>query len=198
MSTIAQSFCKAVLGLVIVTATLALVVVVATQPIDGSSEVTASERSHAGRDLPDWNYALTSPVVVSNSAEAAAYLSFRPIIPNTTGSLVRVTVSNAHRDHAGKVVAWVYRDPNADPYLVIESISQWNQARLESLAGCNHKTGCEGEWTMVGIRNGTRALRITGGPTTVLIWLEGGVTFELIGPRMTLSVPEAMAIANQV
>jgi hypothetical protein len=82
-------------------------------------------------------------------------------------------------------------DPRYGRLQVLEELSQTTQAELESLANCNHSKGCEGSWDLVTIRNGIRALVVTGPGSTFIAWLDHGE-----GPPAVLTRDEAITIAN--
>ncbi len=111
---------------------------------------------------------------------------------------MRIQVDSPSANHAGTTVAFVYQHPAYGRFLLIERTSSTTQADLEALAGCNHAAGCEGEWTLVKLKNGTNGLLITGGPTTGIMWLSNGVLLDVFGPIDTFTVPDAMAVTYAI
>jgi hypothetical protein len=93
-------------------------------------------------------------------------------------------------------------EPDAETcptYVLIERNSGWSQSQLKSLAkSCDPSHGCEGRWTLTTIRNGVTALSIVGDRTTGLIWLEGGITFDLYGPSETMTPAVMLQLTNEV
>lgn len=85
------------------------------------------------------------------------------------------------------------------PHHLVCSRCVWaTQAELESLAGCDPLAGCEGEWSLVRIRNDITALLIEGDIANSIVWLEDDIRFDVVGPAETFSADEAIEVANQV
>lgn len=158
------------------------------------ASTSSTTAAPANRNI-DWDRPL-SGTNVDSSDQAGDYVSFTPLVPKGLGKPQRIMVDSASRDHAGRTVALVYQHPVYGRFFVIESKSSMTQASLEGLAGCDHATGCVGEWTLVRLRNGANGLLITGGPTTGIIWLSQGFMIDIMGPIDTFSVADAIRLAN--
>lgn len=79
---------------------------------------------------------------------------------------------------------------------MVEELSQTTQKELESLAGCDPSTGCQGSWSIVQLATGLNALLIQGEASTALIWLDNGMRFTVMGPPSTFTPASAEQIAN--
>lgn len=164
----------------------------------GPSTTSTTAATEAGGKPPiNWD----NPIIgtdVATTTEAAAHVSFTPFVPKGLGNPVRIQVDSPSADHGGMTVAFVYQHPAYGRFFLIERKSSTTQADLEALAGCNHDAGCEGEWTLVKLKNGTNGLLITGGPTTGIMWLSNGVLLDVFGPIDTFTVPDAMAVTYAI
>lgn len=101
---------------------------------------------------------------------------------------------------ADSAAAWVYDDIDLGKFVVIEEVSQTNQAELESLATCPpDDSGCVSEgWSLVEIRDGVTALLIEGDVSNGVVWLEDELRFNVVGPSETFSSEDVIAVANAV
>lgn len=162
-----------------------------------SSTSTTATTEAGGKPPINWDNPIRG-TDVATTAEAAAHVSFTPLVPKGLGNPVRIQVDSPSADHAGMTAAFVYQHPAYGRFFLIERKSSTTQADLEALAGCNHAAGCEGEWTLVKLKNGTNGLLITGGPTTGIMWLSNGVLLDVFGPIDTFTVPDAMAVTYAI
>ena len=140
----------------------------------------------------NWDKPLVGATEVTSFSDAARHLNFKAIAPRLALSPLKIMVSD------GEAVAWVYQDPTMGRFILIENRTQFTQAQLEALAGCDHQTGCEGQWTLTKIRNGTTALLIAGNRTTGVMWLRSGVTFDVYGPSDSFTVDMATNVADRI
>jgi hypothetical protein len=140
----------------------------------------------------NWDKPLGGATEVTSVPDAATHLNFAPIAPRLALRPLKIMVSG------GEAVAWVYQDAAMGRFILIESKSSFTQGQLEALAVCDHQAGCEGQWTLAKIRNGTTALLIVGGRTTGLMWLHSGVTFDVDGPSASFTVDMAKSVANGI
>ena len=145
----------------------------------------------------DWDKPINGTVVATDE-EAAADVSFAPVVPRALGKPTKIMVDNPSGKHAGKTVAWVFQHPSHGRFFVIEGFSAWTQTSLEALATCDPSKGCEGRRALVKLQNGTIGVLITGGPTTGIIWLWHGLTFDVYGPIETFSDASAMSVVNSL
>jgi hypothetical protein len=155
-----------------------------------------------GGSTPDWNNPLASlGVVVVDAAAAAPLLPFSPVTPSSKmGVPIKVVTTDPHRiDQSERSIVWLFNDPAGGVFWVAEGLTQVSQSQLEKEAtGCDHSSGCEGEWSVTHIRNGVTALLISGPTATSVTWLDDGVRYDVLGPAQTFSPDDAVAEANDV
>ena len=137
---------------------------------------------------------------VSSIPEAATKLPFVPIASLTLGDPISIFVSDpAAVPVEDRAISLTYQHPSYGRFVLGEQLSQTTQQELEALAdGCDPSQGCEGTWTIVTIRETTKALLVAGPGSTFMSWLVGPIRINLLGPPDTFDTSEAMAVANSV
>jgi hypothetical protein len=139
-------------------------------------------------------------IEVPDVAEGEKLLSFTPIVSGLPGG-TRIYVSDPADidiDHRG--IFFVSEEASGDPYWVIESIAEIDQADLENeAANCSDPGRCIGTWSIVNIRVNHQALLIEKGDrTTGIIWIEEGLHMQVQGPPGTFTATDAIAVANDL
>jgi hypothetical protein len=163
----------------------------------GHGAIQPSQSTPAAPPPIDWDRPMVGLTVASNT-QAADHLSFTPILPSNIGTPIRIIVDDEDSNRGGQQVAYVFQDPVYGRFVLIEGITTFTQASLDALSDCTKSTGCQGTWAQLPLSNGRRGLLITGGPTTGIMWLQGGVTFDVFGPVDTFAIPAAQAVANSL
>ena len=165
----------------------------------GDATVPTSTSPHdLGEKRPiDWDRPIGGIYVATND-EAAAHISFAPLVPRGLGDPVKIMVNDPAADHAGTTVAWVYQHPTHGRFFVIEGFTSFTQTSLVALATCDPAKGCEGKRALLQLKNGATGVLITGGPTTGILWLWHGLTFDVYGPIDTFSVASARTVADSI
>lgn len=190
----------AILLLVAALIAVGLVTTASTPPINEGprlgSSTEPSQKALSGPPV-NWDEPMSGTTVGSNS-EASGHLSFNPVVPANIAAPIRIIVDSASSTKSGQQVAYVFQDPVYGRFVLTEGITRYTQASLDALADCTASTGCEGTWTQFPLSNGRRGLLITGGPTTGIIWLDKGVTFDVFGPVATFSIAAAQTIADEL
>jgi hypothetical protein len=131
------------------------------------------------------------------SGQAADLLPFTPVDVSVLGTPKATFVTNPQASRpSDRVVAWTFNTSKYGTFDVVEEVSQTTQAELESLAGCDPSTGCEGSWAVDPLASGTNALLIQGSGSTALIWLHNGMRFTVMGPPGVFTPGSAEEIAN--
>lgn len=183
----------AVAGLIVVA--WAVVTAVAVTKAQSSS-LGGAHSQDAGLPI-NWNNPLGVGVEVSSVQSVMGQLAFTPVQPPASlGDAVGVFVSPPEIDLQERAIGWVYQSSTYGRFFITEEISQTTQQELESLAGCDPNTGCEGSWTVVTLQDGTRGLLIAGPASTGIVWLNGNLRFDVFGPPDTFTVSNATAVAN--
>jgi hypothetical protein len=154
-------------------------------------------------DFPpiDWKNPLGT--IVPTAQDADAVLPFDAIVPKVGLSPVAISVDHAD-PIADSSVAFVYDDSKIGTFFIQESEPTLTQKELEELAACQPaETNCDTTgWSLEAIRNGKTALLIYA-PTdrsiaTSIVWLEDGLMFTVMGPRVSLTDTGAKDIAERV
>ena len=179
----------------------AAIILMASAPVPdvpgGHGGVPTGQRAPAPPSI-DWDHPIVG-VTVASSSEAYGHLSFTPTLPVKMGAPLRIMVDDAHSNRAGRQIAWVFQHPIYGRFVLTESITTFTQASLDALSDCTKSTGgCQGTWTRLPLNHGRHGLLITGGPTTGILWIENGVTFDVYGPVDTFAVTAAQAVANNL
>ncbi len=195
-------------------ALLAVMVVVASLAATGiglaltSDQPDSAQTDNAQTDNAD--EALTfdgsrPPIVggekVSELAAAAPSLPFTPISPPALGQPADLYM------HPGTQLALRYESPTYGRLWVYQRAGSVSaELALDSyerlVRDCAiPANACEGRWTMVVLKDGTRALLIEGDPairgnTTNVHWARSGMSYIVIGPPSAFTAEEAIAVSN--
>jgi len=128
---------------------------------------------------------------VAGVKEAEPYLAFTPVVPRALGPASKLLVGGSVPDRSSKTLLWVYEQPVYGRFWVRESISEVDQAWIDSRT--NNPTGCS-EDSVVTLQSGTKAALSVGRQTSI-IWLDHGLLIDVLG---TFSKRQALEVANQV
>lgn len=153
-----------------------------------------------GPSAVDWDDPLVGGTAVTES-EASNLLAFSPVIPADLGTPEAILVNQTQNlNPSFRVLALIYEHPDYGKFWILERVPQATQAVLEAHAGpCDPALGCEGSWTMTQLDLLTRALQIEGGPlANALIWLKGGIQFDVLGPSDSFNASDAQEIAQSL
>jgi hypothetical protein len=135
--------------------------------------------------------------VAIDVGNAGPTVGFSAVLPRHSGNLIAGYVHASGTSREDQAIGLVY-DNGTSRFDVIEDKTKMTQADLASLAGCDHSTGCVGDWTLVRLQDGTQALEISGPQTNGLIWLHGEHRFDVFGPAASFSVDAAVSASNDV
>jgi hypothetical protein len=139
---------------------------------------------------------------VDSIAAAAASLAFAParlrtralgsptiFVGGPSGELTLVY------DHAADARIW-----RRETYRVIERPARSTTTGvLRAIArACVARGGCDASARMIALRGGRDGLLLTGTTTTEVIWVEGGIYFDVLGPSNRFNGPVALSVANWV
>jgi hypothetical protein len=146
---------------------------------------------------------------VASPAAAAPELAFPPVVPREVGPPQKSWI-NTQSDRAHQVLALLYDDSTRGRFFVIESprdtdvTPEGAQQSLEQMATecADPSAGCEGAWSVITLKDGTRALLIEGDPdipdqTTSVLFYRANVLFNIVGPVATFDRSDALAVAEQ-
>lgn len=141
----------------------------------------------------------------SSAAEAANDVSFEPVTPPELGTptalVVEPAAGNEPLTNADAQLTMAYSNPAGGMFWLVERAS--GATTTETLSGYAQEcaaSGCYGTWTMDALNNAKQGLLIEGpaGSTTAIVWVEGGVYFNAVGPANSFTVAQAEAVANDV
>ena len=163
----------------------------------GSRDEARSEPARGGDQTIDWTAPLAGAGVQVPSGPAPTLLTFVPVDVSALGTPNGTFVTNPSLSTPpGRVIAWSFDHPKYGTFVVVEEISQTTQAELESLAGCDPGTGCQGSWSIVQLETGPKGLLVEGPASTAFIWLDRGMRLTVMGPPGVFSPASAEEIAD--
>lgn len=146
----------------------------------------------------DWT-PVVNPMPVPNAQEAGNHLDFPPPTPRGLGQPDQVLVT--HPDSAlrtDRIISLEYTHPDFGHFLVLQSVSQTNEAELSNIAArCLPETGCEAKASVEVLGQNNIALLLEGPTTTSIIWIRGRVRFDVVGPADSFTAEDARGVANQ-
>jgi hypothetical protein len=165
----------------------------------GATEVPAEPQGADQGPEVDWDEPLVNGSQVSTEEEAALILPFDPAVPTALGQPTKLLVTDpASAELSERVMAIIYDHPTYGRFWIVEALSEMTQGELEALAECSPVSDCEGIWSLVTLGDGTTALQIEGPIANSVVWLEGQVEFDVLGPSATFSAAYAIEVANTV
>lgn len=144
---------------------------------------------------------------VSSAADAASDLNFKPVTPSELGTptalVVEPAAGNEPLTNTDAQLTMAYNNPSGGMFWLVERAS--GATTTDILSGyaqecADPAAGCYGTWTIYALHNGNHGLLIEGpaGSTTAVVWVEGGVYFNAVGPADSFTVAQAAAVANSV
>jgi hypothetical protein len=157
-----------------------------------------------GPDLTFWDGPLSYGVSVGSIDDAAGSLAFRPVAPSSLGKPDAVVETDpAHASASDRVLSLRYDDvPKANYWLVERpSLTTTTSLLREIASDCTRTSGCKDNASTIELGAGVSALKLEDAAVNRIIWVEGGVYYEVIGssgtflPRHALSVAKATAAA---
>jgi hypothetical protein len=96
------------------------------------------------------------------------------------------------------VFAAVYQHESYGSFGMLQRTAQLAEAELLSWADCDPEAGCEGTWTKVDLGGGRAGILIEGPEATSVVWLDGKVRFDVVGPSVTFAKQAALDVASSV
>jgi hypothetical protein len=138
---------------------------------------------------------------VANVASVESQLSFHASAPASVGKPEAVYLHQTYRPQA---LGLVYRDGLGHFLVTEEQIDMTQDEQVQGLeqlaATCDPAAGCEGSWTMQDLQDGTPALVISNPPdgANAVIWIHGGVRFQVFGAASRFNLTNALDVANAV
>jgi hypothetical protein len=178
---------------------LALLLFVTRGPDALSSSGAPTQSQEAKSDPPstiDWGRPLVDQVTVPSIAAAATKADFPIVAPSGSGAPSEV-VTDSPAEH----VVLIYDNKLGGRYWVIEHKSEIDTGVLKEWVDvCSPENGCKGKWTMVDLDGGRQGVLIVGpeGTSTGVIFIDGGMYYDVMGPPDTFSPTMAVATANDV
>ncbi|MDQ3857430.1 MAG: hypothetical protein M3327_03140 [Actinomycetota bacterium] len=140
-------------------------------------------------------------------AAAASVISFTPEVPPELGPPVGIFISRPEIFPADRSVLLRFEHPMYGLFVIREARPQIPppeaQATLERLAAGCADGSCGGNWSVVTLADGSRAVLSTGPgseqqKTNFIAFVDfnNGLRFDIMGPPETFSGEEAVAVAN--
>jgi len=173
--------------------------VTSTQERSGSSSATSGGI--------DWVAPVPGGQNFATIDQAAPALSFRPLTAPELGAPNAVIVSPPQVPREHRFVVLRFEHPSWGTFLVqqqpLERDPAQAQASLEALAGPCAAEGCAGTWTLAVLKDGRRALVVTGPgsedqQTNFLTFIDEKrrLRIDLEGPPPDFTGEEAIDVAN--
>ena len=156
----------------------------------------------AGPYLTFWDTFLTDGTSVPSVDDAAGSLAFLPVAPSSLGNPSAIRETNpAQAPASDRVLSVRYDRASGWPYWLLERPSGSTTTSLlgDIAAKCTRASGCK-EMTaeMIDLGGGVLALRLEDGVINRIVWVEGGVYYEVIGGASTFTSSDALAAAKNV
>jgi hypothetical protein len=136
---------------------------------------------------------------VAGLSVAASRVAFKPVIANSLGKLASVYVHRLLPTRVKQMVGLVYDHPSYGRFFLVEGPTDGNTARLAAWADqCKPENGCEGTWRMIDLTPNLRGLMVAGPVSTGVVWIVGGVAYDLYGPTESFTTYAATVLASAV
>ncbi len=157
-----------------------------------------------GPSLTFWDGPLSYGVSVGSIDAAAGSLAFRPVAPSSLGKPDAVVETDpADAPASDRVLSLRYDGvPKASFWLVERpSLTTTTSLLREIASDCTRASGCKDNASMIELGAGVSALKLEDAAVNRIVWVEGGVYYEVIGssgtflPRHALFVAKATAAA---
>ncbi len=199
-NTASRPFARRFLGLVVVSLSLSACAERATQAGSGGGDPAESPPIMIDEGPePQWDNVLVGGVEMSTVDEAEALLAFSPSVPSGIEPPAKVVVNGLAEEAPAATMAMRFETQQYGMFWLIEQVSQTDQKELETLAAtCDPEQGCQGTWSLTELGDGTVALAIEGQKTTSIIWLDGSVRLELVGPPESFGLSQAKSVADSL
>jgi len=148
----------------------------------------------------DWSRPLMNAVTVPSASAASKSLAFQPAAPSSLGTPTSIQITNPQAAGASsdRSLALIYDNPSlGGRFWVLEHpAGATTSSELSAIAAsCTPASGCEGTANMISLGNGVSALHLEGA-TEGIIWVQGGVYYDVVGPADTFTAPDATSVAN--
>jgi hypothetical protein len=168
----------------------------------GARQLASSNAATAAANIPqssgpnaDFDHPFADGTAVSDLSTAASRLSFKPVLPTSVGSPLRIEI-HADATPAQQAVGLSFNS-KLGHFIVTENPSTMSQTELEALAtSCDPAAGCEGTWKVISLDDGTHALAIDSSKSVGVMWLRNGVQYDVYGDPSTFTPSVAQTIAN--
>lgn len=181
----------------------AMVILASTIAIVATGSPKSDEPRGASEDdggIPvDFSRPFANGTQVDSVAAAKAYLPFSPAESSVAGRPVAVWLKTLETPPAEQAIGLVFDTAPYGDFEIVQDQTDMTSAQLKEIAdGCDPAQGCQGEWTMVTLSDGTDALYI-GGPTAhSVMWVTKGRRFNIVGHAESMPEEGLMKIANDV
>ena len=170
----------------------------AGEATSGAPETVPATQMTGDGDAPTLDFKRPPPiadlVAVADVQEASKSLTFVPVVPSTPASPDEVDVSELV-----DTLALVYHGLPFGTFWLEEAVtSDGSPDEIDRLTACDPSVtpGCNPEWKLAVLADGTHAATISSPPSTVVIFFHGGLRFDIVGPPDTFSLTDALVVAN--
>jgi hypothetical protein len=170
------------------------------EPSSGTVVTMPSTQFTGEGDAIPLDFSGDPPIVglsaVGSVAEAAKELPFQPVAPAALGK-PSAMLASPQTD----AFALVYDDPSYGRYWIEETyLPAAREEEFDKLAKCDpvQSPGCNPEWEIAVLSDGSHALTISSPPSTVAIFLQGLVRFDVLGPPDTFKLDMALSVSEDI
>jgi hypothetical protein len=152
-----------------------------------------------GPSLTFWDRPPFYGVAASSLADAAGSLAFRPVAPSSLGDPSAIFETDpAQTPGSGRLLSLRYDDTSKGRYWLLErpSLSTRTSLLSEIASKCTRKSGCKAIASMIDLGGGVSALSLENVLMNRIIWVQGGVYYEVVGAGTTFTPSRALAVAK--
>jgi hypothetical protein len=152
-----------------------------------------------GPSLTFWEGPPFYGVAASSLADVAGSLAFRPVAPSSLGDPDAIFETDpAQAPGSGRALSLRYGDTSMRRYWLLErpSLSTTTSLLREIGSKCTRASGCKARASMIDLGGGVSALKLENVLMNRIIWVEGGVYYEVVGSGRTFTPADALAVAK--
>lgn len=150
----------------------------------------------------DWSKPFVDQTTEPSLTSARSLLAFVPLAPSLPPAPTQVVITSPASavDVSQRAVALIYDDAAlGGRFWVIEHPARFTTTAVlsEIAAACTPQVGCEAQEQMIALANGQQALQMVGN-TAGVIWVQGGVYYDVVGPSPSFTAQDAVTVANAI
>jgi len=151
-----------------------------------------------GPYLTSWDGMLTDGVAASSVSDAASSLGFRPVAPASLGDPSAIQESDPATPLRDRTLSLRYDDAAKGSLWLLErpSLTATTSLLKEIASECTRASGCKDTASMLDLGGGVTALSLEDPVSNRIVWVDGGVYYEVVVPATTFTSADAISIAK--